>query len=369
MILVLAALAKNIKNAMANYFIGLISGTSIDGIDGVIVDESCKKIISSISNPYPSNLKKNIRNSINKKQITFDEFANLDIQTAKHFSQTVKLLLQQQKIALTQIKAIGSHGQTIYHNGGQYSIQIGHGALIAEQTNITTVSDFRMQDIAAGGQGAPLATIYHKYMLDTKKAVLLNLGGIANITKFEDNKIIGFDTGPANTLLDNWIKKNKNVDYDKKGEWASSGVVNKDLLKKLLNDKYFKQDYPKSTGVEYFNLYWLEQILKSKEKPENIQRTLLELTAKSISKHIPKNIDVYLCGGGAHNLFLVNRLKQLNPDNVFSTTKKLGIHPDFVEAAAFSFFAKQRLSSKPLDLTTITGAKKNKMLLGVIYPQ
>ncbi len=350
----------------AQYYIGLMSGTSLDGVDGVIVDNSVKKIIAETYLAYPVALRDSLRQLTQQAQTSLKELAFIDTQVADCFSQAANLLLKDAGIPASAVCAIGSHGQTIYHQGGAYSMQIGHGALIAEKTNITTVADFRMQDIAFGGQGAPLTPLFHQHMLNTKDGIVVNLGGIANISKVINNEVIGFDTGPANTLLDNWIKKNKNLDYDRDGLWSRSGMVDDALLTAMLADEYFDKPTPKSTGPEYFNLDWLERFLSGDEKPEDVQRTLIELTVKSISDNISDSVDVYLCGGGVHNLFLSERLEYENPNNKIMTTHDLGVHVDYVEAAAFAFFAKRTLAGKPSNIPNVTGAKQQS-ILGAVY--
>lgn len=357
---------KNIKTAMANYYIGLMSGTSMDGVDGVVLDEGCQKIITSIYVPYPTPLKTRLQQLSQSGKSTLEHLAQVDIEVAQLFSKTANQLIKQAELSKKDICAIGSHGQTIYHQGGVYSMQIGHGALIAEQAGVATVADFRLQDVAAGGQGAPLTPLYHQHILGEKEGVIINLGGIANITIVKNNKVSGFDTGPANTLLDAWIKQEKNLDYDKCGVWAQSGVISETLLNILLEDAYFQAPAPKSTGPEYFNLGWLGQRLPADYQAQDIARTLLELSAVSISQHIPAGVSVYLCGGGVHNLLLVERLKTLNPQNTITTTSDLGIDPDFVEAAAFAFFASQTLQDKPSNLPLVTGACGAR-ILGAIY--
>jgi len=228
------------------------------------------------------------------------------------------------------------------------------------------VSDFRMNDIAAAGQGAPLTPMYHRHLLQGKEGVVINLGGIANLTQVLKGIVTGFDTGPANTLLDSWIKKSKQLDYDRDGVWARSGLIDERLLNALLADEYFKKPAPKSTGPEYFNLDWLAAYLSGDESPADVQRTLVELTAMSISQQITQGADVYLCGGGVHNLFLAERLAYLNPHSKVSTTNDLGMPVDYVEAAAFGFFAQQTLKGKTSNLPLVTGAKGTR-ILGAIY--
>jgi len=370
-ILALADREKNIKTVMADiktaqYYIGLMSGTSLDGVDGVIVDSETQKIVNQAYLPYPKPLKDSLHRLTQSGQTTLQNLAEIDIQIAEVFANTASSLMASAKFNSDQIIAIGSHGQTIYHQSGKYSMQIAHGALIAEKTNITTVADFRMQDVAAGGQGAPLTPMYHQHLLNGKSGTVVNLGGIANLTQLTISAVAGFDTGPANTLLDNWIKRNKSLDYDRDGLWARSGFIDQNLLEKMLTDAYFQKNTPKSTGPEYFNLEWLDKYLTGNEAAEDVQRTLLELTALSISHYIEVGVDVYLCGGGAHNTFLVERLMYLNPESDITDTGLLGVHVDYVEAAAFAFFAQRTIAGQTSNLTEVTGAKQTR-ILGAIY--
>ena len=350
----------------AQYYIGLMSGTSLDGVDGVIIDGNTQKIVNQAYMPYSESLKDSLRQLTQSGQTSLQNLAEIDIHVADFFADTVVLLLSDSGLVSKQIEAIGSHGQTIYHQGGKYSMQIAHGALIAEKTQITTVADFRMQDVAAGGQGAPLTPAYHQHLLNGKSGVVINLGGMANLTQLADNQVVGFDTGPANTLLDNWIKRCKSLDYDRDGLWARSGLVDQALLERMLADAYFQKKPPKSTGPEYFNLTWLDKRLSGDEAPADVQRTLLELTALSISQHIEPEVEVYLCGGGVHNAFLVERLNYLNLTSNIMDTSELGIHVDYVEAAAFAYFAQRTLAGKTSNLTQVTGAKQTR-ILGAIY--
>jgi anhydro-N-acetylmuramic acid kinase len=362
---------KSIKTVMADiksaqYYIGLMSGTSLDGVDGVIIDSGTQKIVNQTYLPYPEPLKSSLRQLTQGGQTTLQNLAEIDIQTAEVFADTASSLLVSAHLNSDQIIAIGSHGQTIYHQGGKYSMQIAHGALIAEKTNITTVADFRMQDVASGGQGAPLTPMYHQHLLNGKAGVVVNLGGIANLTQLTTKAVVGFDTGPANTLLDNWTKRHKSLDYDRDGLWSRSGLIDQNVLGKMLADDYFQKSTPKSTGPEYFNLEWLDNYLTGSEAAEDVQRTLLELTALSISSYIETGVDVYLCGGGVHNAFLVERLMYLNPESDIKDTGVLGVHVDYVEAAAFAFFAQRTLSGQTSNLTEVTGAKQTR-ILGAIY--
>ena len=357
------ALAKNTKIAVANSYLGLMSGTSLDGVDAVLVSENCQSVLADYYLPYSSELKDALLALTQSGQTSLADLAELDRQVAEHFAQAARYLIEH---TTHKVQAIGSHGQTIYHQGGHYSHQVGHGALIAELTGVDVVSDFRMADVAAGGQGAPLTPLYHQYLLGDESAVVVNLGGIANLSIIEGEQVVGFDSGPANTLMDNWIRQHKGVDFDRDGIWARSGFVMPELLEALLGDAYFRAPYPKSTGPEYFSLDWLAQYLPNEYQPADVARTLIELTVLSISEHIPKGAPVYLCGGGVHNLFLAERLAYENPHSEVGTTADLGVHVDFVEAAAFAFFAKQTLAKQPSNLPSVTGANKLK-ILGAIH--
>jgi len=358
--------AKNTKIAMASLCIGLMSGTSLDGVDAVVINTTATQLLAQTYLPYPKSLKQQLQKLTQSGQTQLKDLAGIDIQVAHFFADAVDTLLKNANILATDIKVIGSHGQTIFHQGGEYSMQIGHGAIIAERSGIVVVSDFRMNDIAAAGQGAPLTPMYHRHLLQGKEGVVINLGGIANLTQVLKGIVTGFDTGPANTLLDSWIKKSKQLDYDRDGVWARSGLIDERLLNALLADEYFKKPAPKSTGPEYFNLDWLAAYLSGDESPADVQRTLVELTAMSISQQITQGADVYLCGGGVHNLFLAERLAYLNPHSKVSTTNDLGMPVDYVEAAAFGFFAQQTLKGKTSNLPLVTGAKGTR-ILGAIY--
>ena len=280
-----------------------MSGTSLDGVDAVVIDTTATQLLAQTYLPYPKSLKQQLQVLTQSGKIHLKDLADIDTQVAHFFADAVVTLLESANILAADVKVIGSHGQTIFHQGGEYSMQIGHGAIIAERSGIAVVSDFRMNDIAAAGQGAPLTPMYHQHLLQGKEGVVINLGGIANLTQVSKGVVTGFDTGPANTLLDNWIKKSKQLDYDRDGVWARSGLVDERLLDALLADEYFKKPAPKSTGPEYFNLAWLTAYLTGNESAVDVQRTLVELTAMSISQQIAKGADVYLCGGGVHNLF------------------------------------------------------------------
>lgn len=358
-----------------------MSGTSLDGVDAVLVDFNQKppQLINSHSHEISPKLKEKLLDII--KPDWTGSLATVGVlhqQLGKLFADSVNQLLQLSKINSSEVTAIGSHGQTLWHQPqGEYpfSLQLGDANLIAELTNITTIADFRNRDIAAGGQGAPLVPAFHREFLahSDKNRVILNIGGIANITTLpaanRNKKASGFDTGPGNGLIDAWIQKQKNINYDKGGNWGKSGKILPEVIDKLLNDNYFSLSPPKSTGKEVFNLAWLKQRLGAEliaNKPENIQATLTELTAKTISGSIDNCDELFVCGGGIHNQFLQERLQHHLPKTVIASTTILGIDPDWMEAIAFSWLAKQAIEGKPGNLPEVTGASGSRVL-GAIY--
>jgi anhydro-N-acetylmuramic acid kinase len=356
--------AKNNLNSNSSYqdlYIGLMSGTSIDGVDGVIYDFASQTLVQDIYIPYDDKIKNSL---LNISQTTIENLVKTELKLTDIYLKTITKLLQISGVKKQQIKAIGLHGQTIYHQGGVYSKQLGIGAKIAYKTQITTINDFRVGDILAGGQGAPLTPKYHQYLLQGD-GVVVNLGGIANITKIKNNKIIGFDIGPANTLINNYALKHFGVDFDRDGLKARSGFIIQNLLTQMLDDEYFKLKAPKSTGVEYFNLEWLDSFLSGNEKPQDVLRTLTELSAITIANELSSG-KAYFCGGGVFNKFLMERIAVLAPKSEILTTDELGVHPNFVEAVAFAYFAKLHIENKPANVPSATGANQE-VILGVSY--
>lgn len=347
-----------------DYYIGLMAGTSLDGIDACIINHD-NQIIATHYLPYPDITKQQIINIINN-DINLATIADLDIELGRLFAKATNELIAKENIPKTNIIAIGSHGQTIYHAPQKYSWQLANANIIAQRTNIVVVANFRMADITAGGQGAPLTPLYHQQILGDNDGIIVNLGGIANITLVNNGVISGFDTGPANCLLDAWIYKHNGKKYDKDGAFAKTGSVDKKLLNSLLTDKYFAKKPPKSTGFEYFNLQWLNNYLSGNEQAVDVQATLVELSAKTICDNLIANKNVYLCGGGIHNKTLVTKIVNFATNNKVTTTTKLGVHPDYLEAAAFAFFAKQTINKKPSNIPNATGAQ-NLQILGGIY--
>lgn len=363
------------------YYIGIMSGTSLDGVDAVLVDFSASPpvLIQTFFSPYDDKLRTQL---LSLHQPGYDELhraAMLSNQLSRLYAKTTASLLKNAGIGLQQIAAIGCHGQTIRHcpeTKRGYTIQLVNAALLAELTCITVVADFRSRDMAAGGQGAPLVPAFHYALLNSANChrVIVNIGGIANITSLDPhNKIIGFDCGPGNILMDAWCLRHTGKNYDEDGRWAASGQIIHALLDKLLADCFFSRQPPKSTGRELFNLEWLEQRLLDNETPVDVQATLLQLTIMSITKSIheycPDAAEIYVCGGGSHNTLLMDRLIDTiaRSGKKVALTDQLGVAADWVEAFAFAWLAQQTILRKTGNLATVTGANGDR-ILGAIYP-
>lgn len=363
-------------------YIGLMSGTSMDGIDAALVnlDEAGRaSLIASHSEPFPSDLYHSIVR-LSQNRGSPDDLGHCDRALGECFA-TAALNLLDKADAPGPITAIGSHGQTIRHQPlgeAPFTLQLGDPNVIAERTGITTVADFRRRDMAAGGQGAPLVPAFHHaaFASVSEHRVVLNIGGIANISwlpKGAQHASGGFDTGPGNGLMDAWCQRHVGQPYDNGGLWAQSGKVLPRLLGRMLEEPYFALPAPKSTGKELFNLDWLDAQLTTDpdHAPEDVQRTLLELTAASVIRALPgeRPLGLYVCGGGARNGALMTRLEELlgTGDTTVATTADLGIDPDWVEAAAFAWLARQTLAGLPGNVPAVTGAKGER-ILGSIYP-
>jgi anhydro-N-acetylmuramic acid kinase len=365
-------------------YIGLMSGTSVDGIDAALVsfDRAAQaQIIDTYYRPYPLSLRANILALCQPGANEIQRLGEMDILLGKAFAEAVNSLLAKQSLAANKIKAIGSHGQTIRHHPFQaprFTIQIGDPNTIAAETGITTVADFRRKDIAFEGQGAPLAPAFHHYAFASNKAnrMVVNIGGIANITflpKKVESICLGYDTGPGNTLLDAWINLHHKKTHDHQGTWGAQGKVHTSLLAKLLSDPYFQLPPPKSSGREYFNLLWLEnylQLFSHTLSAIDIQATLTELTAQSIVNActtLPHG-EILVCGGGAYNIFLMKRLQDLaGPHYTVSSTAKYHYPPQCIESMLFAWLARQTLQKKPGNLPSVTGAKQSTILGGIYY--
>jgi len=361
-------------------WIGLMSGTSMDGIDAVLVsfNHSAVKIHASHTIPYPDQIRHRLI-AASQNQAEPDEIGELDTLVGHLFAQAADAVIQRSGFDRAKIRGIGSHGQTIRHQPSgtaPFSIQIGNPCVLSEATNITTVADFRRRDMAAGGQGAPLVPAFHKafFSSDEENRCILNLGGIANITWLPASDEIpatGFDTGPANALMDAWCLDQTGLPFDSDGHWAMEGSINQELLDDMLSDAYFSKAPPKSTGKERFNLDWVKTLVsRHRDIPaEDIQRTLLELTVKSVVQQLPEISDlrIYVCGGGARNPLLMEAFAKALPGVSLSLTTELGLDPQLVEPVAFAWLAKQALEGKPGNLPDVTGAAGPR-ILGAIYP-
>jgi anhydro-N-acetylmuramic acid kinase len=365
---------------MSKLFIGLMSGTSLDGIDTAIVDFSHAK--PQLLGHHCYELSTDLRLAILElRQPGFNEInraAGLDNQLGNEFANAVNLLLQKENINKSHIIAIGSHGQTIRHQphaSYPFTLQIGDPNIIAAKTGITTVADFRRKDIALGGQGAPLVPAFHAALFATTEInrIIVNIGGIANATLLPKDgfkPILGFDTGPGNTLLDTWALQHLQQPYDKNGDWASTGKIDEEWLSLLLKDPFFKLPPPKSTGQEFFNLTWLKNTMPSTISPADVQTTLVDLTARSILEAINHHFDkgeILICGGGIHNHYLISRIRTLAKHYTVDSTEKFGIPPDWMEAMAFAWLAKQTLEKNSGNIPSATGALQASVLGGVYY--
>ncbi|MDD5227867.1 MAG: anhydro-N-acetylmuramic acid kinase [Methylococcales bacterium] len=362
-------------------YIGLMSGTSIDGIDAALVNltGNSVELIAFEYLPFSIEIQQKLQQFSTPNALIFlHEYGEMDARLGHLFASAVKQLLRKKNLSANVITAIGSHGQTVYHAPSgrfPFSLQIGDPNFIAEQTGITTVADFRRRDIAAGGQGAPLVPAFHQavFHCESETRCVVNIGGIANVTVLPANKddaVIGFDTGTGNVLLNQWIQRNLGKRYDANGAWANTGKVDFELIEYLKKEPYFSAPPPKSTGVDYFSLAWLEaQCDLKKYLPEDVQASLCYLTAvticEAIAKVAPETARILVCGGGVHNAYLMNLLTENAPCSVQSTAD-FGLHPDHVEAIAFAWLAKQTIHQKAGNLQAVTGAN-HPVILGGIY--
>ena len=366
---------------MAALFIGLMSGTSMDGIDAALLDLSSSQpvILATHSHAYPAPLHRQLQAALQLTEPLQADLTALDREVGDCFAAAANALLQKSDTDPASVTAIGSHGQTIRHKpdiAQPYSLQIGSPDIIAARTGIDVVADFRRADIEAGGQGAPLASAFHRAVLahPGEDRVVLNLGGIANITTLPadtSTAVTGFDTGPASTLMDYWVQQHLETSMDAGGEWAAGGQIDRTLLTKMLADSYFRSIPPKSTGREYFNADWLNRFIAGLDTPAQwIQTTLCELTARSVADAVHTFAEdtrrVIVCGGGARNDYLMTRLQANLPGIAIDSSDAHGISPDWVEAAAFAWLAQRRLEEKAGNLPSVTGAERA-VLLGTIH--
>ena len=379
---------------MSALFIGLMSGTSTDGVDGLLLDCAAppqKAVLAFASRSFADDLRAEFlalnqagENELHRAALAANALARV-------YAQVVADLLVQTGLRAEQILAIGAHGQTVrhqpqMHDGCGYTLQINQAALLAELTGITTIADFRSRDVAAGGQGAPLTPLFHRAWWGGQTAdpiAVLNIGGISNLSLWQDEALMGFDCGPGNALMDAWIGQQRGENFDEGGRWAASGRMQAPLLAQMLREPYFQQRAPKSTGRDLFSLAWLEQHLQIqtsagiKLPAEDVQATLLELTARSIAdslataRGLNSSLKVtgalVVCGGGAYNLTLMQRLQSLLPQALVQSSQAYGLAPNQVEAAAFAWLAQATLERRALPVSGITGARGARVL-GCIYP-
>lgn len=371
-------------------FVGLMSGTSLDGIDAALVrcGEGPVTLVDAVGLPMPDTLRSQLLALCQAQSVDVARLASAETAFCQLQAKAVAHLLVKSGTGPEDIVAIGSHGQTIEHapygydddSAAAFTWQLDNPSLLAELTGCRVVADFRRRDLAAGGQAAPLAPAFHAALFSDPQAwrLILNLGGFANLTLLPpdgvDASVIGFDTGPANALLDAWHLRHRPGNYDADGAWAASGRVDQPLLERLLGEPFFHRPPPKSTGREVFHLDWLASHLTGSEAPEDVQATLAELTAASVALGVEQAIryqgasgPMYLtpCGGGAHNRDLLDRLGRRLPGLGLMHCEDIGWSPDWLEAGAFAWLAWRRLESQPGNLPSVTGARGPRVLGGV----
>ncbi|MCY4356941.1 MAG: anhydro-N-acetylmuramic acid kinase [Gammaproteobacteria bacterium] len=361
-------------------YIGLISGTSVDGVDCALVDLKSEQpqLVAAKTYPLPDDLRRFLLSLSKAQTHTLSDLGKANVVLGREFATAANSLLAETGKIKNDIVAIGSHGQTIWHEPDSefpFSWQLGDPNSIAEQTGITTVADLRSRDIAAGGQGAPLAPLLHQVVFASPAGnrAIINIGGISNLTWLpKAGPALAYDIGPGNLLMDYWIYKNKRMSYDQDGQWATSGQVDQELLDILFADDYFTRQPPKSTGREHFNGPWLESKLTGLGRgltPQDVQATLLQLTAISIANELNTRFpatEVYVCGGGCQNKALMQTLQQTAVDCAVHSTSTLGVDPDWVEAIAFAWMAQAAMENRTFDTRPFTGASR-KLSLGAIY--
>ncbi|HUW37604.1 MAG TPA: anhydro-N-acetylmuramic acid kinase [Rhodocyclaceae bacterium] len=357
--------------------VGLMSGTSLDGVDAVLVEFSgaAPVVVATAYLPYPDELRQRTL-SLHEEQMGELHLASvLANDLARIYARAVAAVLAQGTVSASAIRAIGCHGQTIRHQPGQgYSIQVNNPALLAELSGISVVADFRSRDIAAGGQGAPLVPAFHDALFrhEARHRVILNIGGIANLTNLAPGQPThGFDCGPGNLLLDAWIQRHLDRPFDEGGHWAETGRLLPTLLERMLAHDFFGLVPPKSCGREQFDLVWLQTCLAGDEDPADVQATLATLTATAAQRAIGQRCgeadELYVCGGGARNTVFLRELERLLPETRIGTTEELGLPADWVEAVAFAWLAQRTLERLPGNLPQVTGARGPRVL-GAVYP-
>ena len=365
---------------MSAYFLGLISGTSADGIDAALVRFE-PRLEPAHARTYawnPALRARLLELGRAQDSVSLDALGRLDVEVAHAFADAARRLLEEAGVRAADVRAIGSHGQTVRHRPhGEFPFtwQLGDGSVIAERCGIATVADFRRRDVAAGGQGAPLMPAFHAAVLRSaaEDRAVLNLGGIANLTLLpRTGDVRGFDTGPANALLDAWCERHTGRRYDADGAFAASGKADRSLLDRLLGDPWFALPPPKSTGREQFHLAWAESRLQgATAAPHDLQATLLELSAASVADALLATQSgtrrLLVCGGGVHNAFLIERIRARLPGVDVESTAAHGLDPDFVEAIGFAWLASEALAGRPGNLPSVSGARGLRVL-GVVHP-
>lgn len=371
-------------------FVGLMSGTSLDGVDAALVrcGEGAPELLDAVGVSMPEELRQRLLALCQAHNISFSELAAAETAFCRLQAEAVKRLLDKSHTSPDSVTAIGSHGQTIEHApygfqpGGEppYTCQLDNPSLLAELCGIDVVADFRRRDLAAGGQAAPLAPAFHAalFMASDEWRLVLNLGGFANVTLLPpaslDVPVIGFDTGPANALLDDWYARHHSGRYDASGQWAAGGRVDQALLARLLDDDFFRRAPPKSTGREMFHRDWLRARLSGGEVPQDVQATLAELTAASVALGVEQAMQQHAasgamtlipCGGGAHNTDLMERLARRLPNVTIARCDSFGWSPDWLEAGAFGWLAWRRIERLPGNLASVTGAAGPRILGGI----
>ena len=362
---------------MGSLFVGLMSGTSLDGTDAVLVDfgDGPPRVLAASQVPFTQALRTRLAGLCGAGLDGLDEAGACNTELADLYADAVRSTIATAGVPPAQVTAIGCHGQTVRHRPERsFTLQLGDPARLAERTGIDVITDFRRRDVAAGGQGAPLVPAFHDVVFrqeGTPRAIV-NIGGISNVTLLAPGKpVSGFDCGPGNVLMDAWINNHDGAAYDDEGRWAATGRVNTELLGRLLEEPYFVLPPPKSTGRELFNLEWLRHRLSPEISAGDVQATLLELTARTIAdavdRHSPECREIFLCGGGARNTRLRARIGELAGDRAVSLTDALGVPTGWVEPVAFAWFALKFTRREALDLRAITGAR-HPCLLGALYP-
>jgi anhydro-N-acetylmuramic acid kinase len=355
--------------------IGLMSGTSLDGLDACLVreilDGSRVEVIKTLEAPFPTELQRGLKQIIETGQASLSDLLRLETEYTDVMIEQCQHLIQ---TSYNPVSVIGFHGQTLWHEPDIGStLQIGFAERLAEKTGVPVAHQFRRGDMARGGQGAPLAPLFHEvhFFRDTENVAVLNLGGIANISLLLPGRpTVGWDIGPANTLADGWHQIHRKQPFDRNGAYASSGSVNQELLDVLLNDPYFIKEPPKSTGREYFTPAWLDKALKNLPPidPADVQATLNQLTAEQVHKALPENVDILVvCGGGAHNTHLMDVIDE-TVDPLVVTSDAYAIDPDYVEAACFGWLGLQCLDNKRLGTEKITGSITPGVLGSIVNP-